>query len=130
LGITPIGRTDTVRALTIADPSAGIGGTWTALDSTYNNVSGSQVRLQILGSLEAGETITDSTEHVSPLHHETHDALRFRTYRNIFVGSSQVVSNATTSRLWLVKDIGPVQIHIAEDTENLGHFRTLQGKNF
>jgi hypothetical protein len=130
LGILPLGRQDTVRAVTIADPSVGIGNTWQAFDSSYTNATGSTVRLQIIGSLEAGEQITDSTEHDSPLHHPTYDALRFRTYRNIFVGSSQVVSNATTSRLWLVKDIGPVQVHIAEDTENLGHFRVLKGKNF
>lgn len=122
LGILPPGRQDTVRAVVIADPSVGIGGGWTAFDSSYSNATGSTVRLQILGSLEAGETITDSLG--------THDALRFRTYRNIFVGSSQVVSNATTSRLWLVKNIGPVQVHIAEDTENLGHFRVLKNKNF
>ena len=127
LAITPLGRIDTVRAITIADPSMGIGGTWTALDSTYSNAGGSSVRLQIIGSLEAGEQITDSTN--SP-NHPTYDALRFRTYRNVFVGSSQVVSNATTSRLWLVKNIGPVQVHIAEDTENLGQFRVLKDKNF
>lgn len=125
LGITPLGRTDTVRAITVADPSVGIGGTWTGLDSNYTNVGGSTVRLQILGSLEAGEQITDSTTS-----HTTYDALRFRTYRNIFVGSSQVVSNATTSKLWLVKNVGPVQVLISEDTENLGHFRTMKQKSF
>lgn len=123
LGVLPLGRTDTVRAVTIADPSLGIGGSWTAFDSSYTNATSATVRLQILGQLEAGETITDSAN-------VTHNALRFRTYRNVFVGSSQVVSNATTSRLWLVKDVGPVQVHIAEDTENIGHFRVMKSKNF
>jgi hypothetical protein len=123
LGVLPLGRTDTVRAVVIADPSLGIGGTWTGFDSTYQNATGSQVRLQIVGSLEAGETITDSTG-------ATHDALRFRTHRNVFVGSSQVVSNATTARIWLVRNVGPVQVHIAEDTENIGHFRVLENRNF
>jgi hypothetical protein len=125
LGITPLGRQDTVRAVTVADPSVGIGGTWTALDSSYTNAGGSQVRLQILGSLEGGEQITDSTSS-----HTTYDVLRFRTYRNVFVGSSQVVTNATTSKLWLAKNVGPVQVLISEDTENLGHFRTMKQKSF
>lgn len=125
LGITPTGRTDTVRAITVADPSVGIGGTWTALDSNYANAGGSTVRLQILGSLEGGEQITDSTSS-----HTTYDVLRFRTYRNVFVGSSQVVNNATTSKLWLAKNVGPVQVLISEDTENLGHFRNMKQKNF
>jgi hypothetical protein len=125
LGITPLGRQDTVRAVTVADPSVGIGGTWTALDSLYTNAGGSQVRLQIFGSLEGGEQITDSTSS-----HTTYDVLRFRTYRNVFVGSSQVVTNATTSKLWLAKNVGPVQVLISEDTENLGHFRTMKQKSF
>lgn len=128
LGVLPLGRQDTVRAITIADPSVGIGGTWTAFDSSsYTNATGSTVRLQIVGSFEAGETITDSA-------HQTYNALRFRTARNVFVttGSNtvQVVTNATTSRLWLVKDIGPVQVHIAEDTENIGQFRVMKQRNF
>lgn len=119
-GVLPLGRQDTVRAVKIADPSVGIGGTWTAFDSTYPGANG-DVRLQIVGALEGGESITDSTSQKT-----THDALRFKTIRNVFVNGIQVVSNAVTSRLWLVKNLGPVQVHIAEDTENIGHFRVLK----
>ncbi|MBI3189305.1 MAG: hypothetical protein HYZ33_01525 [Ignavibacteriales bacterium] len=120
-----IARTDTVRFVSIAKPSLGIGGTWTAFDSTYVNGSSTNVRLEIFGEVLTGETITDSTTA-----HTKHNAIRFRTWRRITVGSTVAVDNATTSRLWLVKNIGPVIVHIAQDTENLGHFRVLQSKNF
>ena len=125
LNITPTGRTDTTRWVTVADPSVGIGGTWTAFDSTYVNGLGNTVQLQIIGELQAGETITDSSASKN-----TFDAVRFRTYRNIFIAGQPAISNATTSRLWLAKDVGPVQVHITEDTENLGQFRTMKQKNF
>jgi hypothetical protein len=126
LGITPPGGpTDTVRAVTIVDPRVGIGGTWTPFDSTYTNAQSSTVRLQIIGTLEGGDQITDSSAQRT-----TRDALRFVTRRNIWVGSSQVVSNAITARIWLSRDIGPVQVHIAEDTENIGHFRVMKEKSF
>jgi len=123
--ILPLGRMDTTRWIPVADPSVGIGGTWTAFDSTYTNAVANSVRLEIVGNLEAGETISDSSE--TPI---LHDVIRFRTHRNIFLDGTLVVSNFTTARLWLQKDVGPIQVHIAEDTENLGHFRTLQERNF
>jgi hypothetical protein len=123
--ILPLGRMDTTRWVRVADPSVGIGGTWTAFDSTYTNATSNQIRLQIIGSLEAGETIVDSASTQG-----LHDVVRFRTHRNIFVEDQPVVSNATTSRLWLEKNGGPIQVHIAEDTENIGHFRTLKERNY
>ncbi len=120
-----IPRTDTVRFVSIARPALGIGGTWTAFDSTYTSGTSALVRLQIFGEVLTGESITDSSTA-----HTKHNAIRFRTWRRITVGSSVAVDNATTSRLWLVKNIGPVIVHIAQDTENLGHFRVLKQKNF
>jgi hypothetical protein len=120
-----IPRIDTVRFVSIAKPSLGIGGTWTAFDSTYVDGSSTNIRLQIFGEVLTGESITDSTTS-----HTKHNAIRFRTWRRITVGSTVAVDNATTSRLWLVKNIGPVIVHIAQDTENLGHFRVLKSKNF
>jgi hypothetical protein len=119
-GVLPLGRQDTVRAVKIADPSVGIGGTWTAFDSTYAGANGN-VRLEIVGYLEKGESVTDSTTQKT-----IHDALKFKTIRNIYVNGIQVVSNSVTSELWLVKELGPVQVHIAEDTENIGHFRVMK----
>lgn len=120
-GIT---RTDTVRAVLIAKPSSGIGGTWVALDSTYTSPTGN-VRLEINGEIIGGETITDSSTAQAK-----HNCIKFRTWRRITVGSTVVVPNSTTSELWLEKNIGPIQVHIAQDSENLGHFRTLRQKNF
>ena len=121
-----IERTDTVRVLSIAKPELGIGGTWTALDSTYlDSLGTSSIRLEIHGIVEGGEVITDSSAA-----HDRYETIRFRTWRRISVNSAVIVDNATTSRLWLRKGIGPVQVLIAQDTENLGHFRTLKDKNF
>lgn len=119
-----INRPDTLRAIPIAAPRVGIGGTWTGYDSTYTSPQGA-VRLEIIGLLESGESITDSSAS-----HTEHDVLRFRTYRRISLGGSVIVDNATTSRLWLQRDIGPIQVLIAQDTENLGQFRVLKSKNF
>jgi hypothetical protein len=123
--ITPLGRTDTLRWVAVAKPSVGVNGTWTALDSTYTDSLGSAVRLQILGAIEGMEDLTDSSAS-----HTVWHTYRSRTYRRISVNGAVIVDNATTSRLWLAADVGPVQIHIAQDTENLGHFRTLRQKNF
>lgn len=120
-----IARTDTVRVVSIAKPSVGIGNTWTSFDSTYVDGTGANIRLEILGKVEDGEVITDSSAT-----HTTHETIRFRTWRRISVNGAVVVDNATTSKLWLRKDVGPVQVLIAQDTENYGHFRVLSDKNF
>jgi len=115
-----INRTDTVRSIPIARPEVGIGGSWTAFDSTYTDSTASTIRLQIFGEVEAGEVITDSAAA-----HGTHETVRFRTWRRITLNGTIVVDNATTSKLWLQRIFGPVQLLIAEDTENIGHFRVL-----
>jgi len=119
-----INRSDTVRAIPIAKPEVGIGGTWTAFDSTYTDSTMSVIRLQIFGEVEDGEVITDSTAT-----NGTHETIRFRTWRRITLNGTVVVDNATTSKLWLQKDLGPIQILIAEDTENIGHFRIIKDWN-
>jgi hypothetical protein len=120
-----IDRTDTVRAVSIAKPDLGIGGEWTALDSVYVDSLGANVRLQILGRVEGGEVVTDSSAA-----HAKYETIRFRTWRKITVNSAVIVDDATTSKIWLRKDLGPVQVLIAQDTENLGHFRVMNNKNF
>jgi hypothetical protein len=124
--------TDSTAWIHIAKPSLGITGTpntaqWTAFDTTVTGTIGGTsglVRLQILASL-SGAIITDSTAG-----HNTYASYYVRTWRKITLGSIVVQDDATTARLWLVKDIGPVQVNIAGDTENYGHFRILQSKNF
>lgn len=121
-----IERTDTVRVISIAKPALGIGGTWVALDSTYVDSAGtSNIRLEINGVVEGGEVITDSSTS-----RDKWETIRFRTWRRISVNGAVIVDNATTSRIWLRRDLGPVQVHIAQDTENLGHLRTLKSRNF
>ncbi len=121
-----IERTDTVRVISIAKPELGIGGTWVALDSTYvDSLGTSNIRLEINGVVEGGEVITDSSAA-----HTTWETIRFRTWRRISVNGAVIVDNATTSRIWLRRNVGPIQVLIAQDTENLGHFRTLKDKNF
>ena len=120
-----ISRTDTLRWIMVSKQSVGLGGTWTALDSTYAGPGGASIRLQILGKMEDTTVITDSA--ATPVQHHVY---RTRTYRNIFVNGATTVSNASTSEIWLEPNVGPVQIHIYQDTENIGHFRVLRSKSF
>ena len=120
-----IDRTDTVRIVSIAKPELGIGGTWVSFDSSYTSGTGATVRLEIHGIVEGGEMIDDSRG-VMPYW----ETVKFRTWRRISVNGAVAVDNATTSRIWLRYGIGPIQVLIAQDTENLGHFRTLLSKNF
>jgi hypothetical protein len=124
----PVGTaaSDTLFWVAVARPSHGVGSTgaqWTGYDSTFTGTGGTQVQLQIFGKIEAMETITDSA--ATP-----RETFRSRTWRKITVGGSVVQDDATTSQLWLAKDIGPIQVRIVEDTENIGHFRVLKSKNF
>ncbi len=114
--------------VSVARPTQGVASTgaqWTAYDSTFSGTGGTAIRLQIFGKIEAQETITDSSAG-----HTQYTTYRSRTWRKVTAGGSVVQDDATTSRLWLVKDVGPVQIRIVEDPENIGHFRVMQAKNF
>lgn len=121
----PVGTTaaDTLVWVAVARPSQGVGVTWDAYDSTFTGTGGTAVRLQIFGQIETEETITDSS-------YTERATYRSRTWRKITLGGTVVQDDATTSRLWLSKDIGPVQMRIVEDTENPGHFRVMNAKNF
>lgn len=123
--ITPIGRTDTTRWMAAARKSAGLFGTWAAFDSTFVDSAGAPVRLRVNGAVEAQETITDSSSARS-----LWGTYRVRTSADVFVRDTIVVSNRTLMRLWLAPDVGPVQVHIAEDAENVGYFRIMKSKNF
>jgi len=119
-----ISSTDTLRWFTVAKPSAGASGTWTAFDSTFSSPAG-DVRLEIKGEMLGTVSVTDSSSS-----HQAWSTYKTRTYRNIYVSGNPVVTNSTTSQLWLAVDVGPVQVHIAQDTENLGHFRVMTSKSF
>jgi len=119
---------DTLIWVPVARGSQGVGTTgaqWTAYDSSFTGTGNTTVRLQIFGKIETQESITDSSAG-----HTVYNTFRSRTWRKITVSGSVVQDDATTSRLWLVKDIGPVQVRIVEDTENIGHFRVMRAKNF
>jgi len=122
--------TDTTVWIRIARPSMGIGVAWTAFDTTVTGqVPGggtASIRLQIFGEIEAKVSITDS----SASHTVYPNTYRIRTWRKITAGGFVVQDDATTAKLWLVANIGPVQVNISGDTENYGHFRVLKTKNF
>jgi len=122
--------TDTAVWIRIARPSMGIGVVWSAFDTTVSgNIPGAgtaNVRLQIFGEIETKVSITDS----SASHTVYPNAYRIRTWRKITAGGFVVQDDATTAKLWLVANIGPVQVNISGDTENYGHFRVLKDKNF
>jgi len=122
--------TDTAVWIRIARPSMGIAVIWNAFDTTVTgSIPGggtANVRLQIFGEIEAKVSITDS----SASHTVYPTAYRIRTWRKITAGGFVIQDDATTARLWLVANVGPVQVNISGDTENYGHFRVLEGKNF
>ncbi len=118
--------TDTLIWVLLAKPSVGVNYEWTAFDTTVNGVVNgvpASIHLQILGIIEGKEIITDSTSA-----HAKDTTYRIRTHRKITVSGFSVLS--TTAVLWLQPNVGPVQIDIAGDPENYGHFRVLSGKNF
>ncbi len=118
--------TDTTIWVLLAKPSAGMNYEWTAFDTTvYGTVNGvnASIHFQIFGNIEAKEVITDSTSA-----HAQDTTYRIRTHRKITVSGFSVSS--TTAVLWLQANVGPVQIDIAGDPENYGHFRVLSSKNF
>ncbi|MFI5251399.1 MAG: hypothetical protein ACHQQQ_03110 [Bacteroidota bacterium] len=113
-----INSTDTARWVAIARPSVGLGGTWVAFDSTFTSAAAGAVRLQINGIVVDQEDVMDSSAA-----HTIWHTYKFKTARAITAGSN--TNTFLTSELWLVANVGPVQVHIAEDTENIGHFRVL-----
>lgn len=119
---------DTLIWVAVFRASQGVGSTgaqWTAFDSVFTGASSSQVRLQIFGRIETQESITDSSS--TPVVRSTYKS---RTWRKITLNGTVVQDDATTSRIWLETGVGPVQMRIVEDTENIGHFRVLSSKNF
>jgi hypothetical protein len=125
----PVGTnaSDTLIWVAVARPSQGMGTTgaqWTAYDSSFTGASAT-IRLQIVGKIVEQTTIVDSSAG-----HVSRTVYRSRTARNVTVGGTLAQSDAETSQLWLEAGVGPIQVWIIEDTENLGHYRVLSDKNF
>jgi hypothetical protein len=116
---------DTLIWAAVARPSTGLAGQWLAYDQTFTGTGSTQVRLEIKGTVDSVVTVRDSSAA-----HTTYSVYRSRTWRKITVGGTVVQDDATTSRLWLAPFVGPVQVRIVEDTENIGHFRVMKAKNF
>ena len=122
--------TDTLVWIALAKPSMGINTAWTAFDTTVTGnipgVGSASVHLEIFGKVEGQFPVTDS----SADHHVYPKTYRVRTWRKITAGGFVIQDDATTARLWLAADIGPVQVNISGDTENFGFFRVLKSRNF
>ena len=119
---------DTLIWVLIVKPSAGVGGTWVAFDSTWTGTFGGSpvpVRLTINGSISYPVSITDST-----ILHTQYSTYLSATTRTVVIGPTTVADGAITGRFWLAKDIGPVQVNIAGDAENYGHWRVMKSKTF
>ena len=118
--------TDTAIWVLLAKPSVGLNVLWVAYDTTVTGVVNgvtSSIHFQIYGNIEAKEVITDSSS--TPAQDTTY---RVHTYRKVTVSGFSV--QQTTAYLWLQPNVGPVQIDIAGDPENYGHFRVLTDRNF
>jgi len=121
--------TDTAIWVKVARPSMGIGVIWVAYDTTVTGnvppIGTADVHITIFGKIEGQVDVIDSSAG-----HLTHRCYKVRTWREITVGGFTVQTDATTAFLWLEKDLGPIQVNIAGDSENYGHFRVLKNRNF
>jgi hypothetical protein len=124
-----VAYTDTAIWVKVARPSMGVGYLWVAFDTTVTGnvppIGTASVHLIIYGKIEGQVAIVDSSSG-----HVSHQCYKVRTWREVTVGGVTVQTDATTAFLWLEKDLGPVQVNIAGDPENYGHFRVLKSKNF
>lgn len=122
--------TDTAVWIALARPSMGVGTAWTAFDTTVTGnipgVGSASIHLEIFGKIEGQFAVTDS----SASHQVYPHTYRIRTWRRITAGAFVIQDDATTAKLWLAVDVGPVQVNISGDTENYGFFRVLKSRNF
>lgn len=116
-------RTDSLRWILLAKPSAGVGVEWVAFNETFTSAVVGQIRLEIKAEFEDTETITAAgTNYLT---------YRLVATRRVYLGSSTTsISTNPTAKLWMSEDVGPIQIELRGDAESNGKRQTLTGKNF
>ncbi|MBI5216548.1 MAG: hypothetical protein HY960_12425 [Ignavibacteriae bacterium] len=119
-------RNDSLRFITLAKPSAGIGTKFTCFNEDFTSYVGGvsnpiTVNLKIEGIFEGKENIT-----VGSTTYETYKLVVTRTVSS----GGAVLSAGVTAKLWLANNVGPVQMFLAGNAEGPGNFRTMVSKNF
>ncbi|MBU2444381.1 MAG: hypothetical protein KJ666_02245 [Bacteroidetes bacterium] len=117
-------KVDSLRWIKLADTKSGLNKEFTAFDETFTGVVGTasvQVRLQVLGNFEAKETITVGTT--------SYETYRLVAKRKVFIGTT-LAAEGLTAKLWLVNNVGPIQILLIGDAESHGKFQKMTAKNF
>jgi hypothetical protein len=116
---------DSLRFIVLANPRAGMGGTFTCFDETFaGSVAGSatNVNLKITGTWgTAKQAVTTATA--------TYDAYYLEIRRVVTIGTTPVATGLT-AKIWLVAGVGPVKMHLLGDAESHGNYRVITGKNF
>lgn len=123
-GATTI-RSDSLRFIVLANPRAGMGGTFTCLDETFaGTVAGSaaNVNLKITGTwASAKQSLT-----AGGATYETY----YLEIRRVVTIAGTPVATGLTAKLWVAAGVGPVKMHLIGDTETHGNYRVISGKNF
>lgn len=123
-GLTTI-KNDSLRFIVLANPRAGMGGTFTCLDENFSgSVAGTPttVNLKITGTWGSEkQTVTGGGA--------TYEAYYLEIRRVVTIGTTPVATGLT-AKLWVVPGVGPVKMHLIGDAESHGNYRVISGKNF
>lgn len=119
-------RADSLRFITLAKPRTGIGAKFTCFDENFtsylygvNNTI--PINLKIEGIFEGKESITIDTVNYT--------TYRLVISRKVYSGSN-LLSQGPIAKLWLVENVGPIQMLLFGDAESNGNFRKMVRKNF
>ena len=116
---------DSLRFIVLANPRAGLGGTFTCFDENFSgSVAGTPatINLKITGTWgTAKQSVTGGGV--------TYEAYYLEIRRVVTIGSTPVATGLT-AKLWVVPGVGPVKMHLIGDSESHGNYRVITGKNF
>jgi hypothetical protein len=117
-------RADSLKWITLAKASEGLNKTWNAFDETFTGIYTGQtvqITLVIEARFEAKETITAGGV--------SYESYRLNATRKAYLGGN-LVSTGITAVIWLVPDVGPIQMFLAGDAEAPGKWMKMTAKNF
>lgn len=118
-------QSDSLRFIVLANPRAGMGGTFTCLDENFSgSVAGTPatVNLKITGTWGT----TKQTVTGGGVSYEAY----YLEIRRVITIAGTPVATGLTAKLWVVPGVGPVQMHLIGDAESHGNYRVISGKNF
>lgn len=118
-------RNDSLRFIVLANPRAGLGGTFTCFDESFSGTvagTAATVNLKITGTWgSAKQSVTGGGA--------TYEAYYLEIRRVVSIAGTPVATGLT-AKIWLVPGVGPVQMHLIGDAESHGNYRVISSKNF